>query len=61
MSSKFRELLLRLDKCGVWSFFLIKELDWRVVAVELLHLTCSSVRKVSVEGIEQALLSKKPS
>ena len=61
MILKFRGLLLRLDKCGVWSFFLIKELDRRVVAVELLHLTCSSVRKVCVEGTEQALLSKKPS
>lgn len=43
------------------GFFLVKELDRRVVAVELLHVTCSSVRKVLVEGIEQALLSKKPS
>lgn len=40
------------------GFFLIKELDRRVVAIELLHLTCSTVRKVWVGGIEQALLSK---
>lgn len=42
---KFRELLPRLEECGVCFFFLIKNWDRRVVAVEPLCLTFSPVRK----------------
>lgn len=47
MRVKFRELLPRLKKCGVCSFFLIKNWDRRVVAVELFRLTFSPCEKTS--------------
>lgn len=45
MRVKCRELLPRLEKRGICFFFLIKNWDRRVVAVELLRLTFSLVRK----------------